>query len=91
MTCQYCEKQSFVFALSCGGCRTRIVQQENCKYIRGLMVNQIEKQYGEVNDWQGGKHCDCKTVCERKARIKQDKQTYVEQTDRQRPKASRRR
>lgn len=91
MNCQYCEKESFVFTLMCSGCRTRIVQQEFCKYLRGVIVNQLESAYGEVLDWKGGKHCECKVVCERKEKIKQDKMTYVEQTNRERPKASRRR
>jgi len=46
-------------------------QREWCKYLRKV----YSEQYGKAYDWQGGKHCDCTTVCLRKSRIVQKQET----------------
>lgn len=91
MNCQYCETKSIVFTLTCEGCRNRLVQAEECKFLRKIIVNHFELMYGEFTDWKAGQSCDCKISCKRKQAIKHDKDEYVEQANNRRTKVSRRR
>ena len=80
MNCPDCEKKGYAYSLMCSGCRTRLVLDYDCKYIRKIMVEAIEKQFGEVHDWKVG-GCACTTICERKSRVKVEQSTYAERKE----------
>ena len=80
MSCRDCEKESNAFSLSCSGCRRRLALHYDCKYLRKIMVDQIERHYGEVHDWKVG-GCACKNYCEQKARVKVEQSAYAERKE----------
>ena len=71
MTCENCEREGYTYNMKCEGCKTRMFQREWCKYLRKV----YSEQYGKAYHWEGGKHCDCTTVCLRKSRIVQKQET----------------
>ena len=49
---------------------------EPCKTVRKILVESVEKRYGEVIGWKADPSCGCTHICRRKARIAEDaKQT----------------
>ena len=73
--CQQCDEKSNVFLMQCPSCRTRLALNEPCKYARKLVVQEIEKRYGEVEGWKAEPNCGCGSICKRKARLKNAEQT----------------
>ena len=80
MICKHCEEKSCVFTLSCLGCRTRLALDFDCKYQRKIVVEDMERRYGEVYNWMVG-GCDCKGWCKRKAAVKIEQSAYAERKE----------
>ena len=77
MSCAHCERSLGTYILTCEGCKTRLVQNENCKYLRKVLVEYYSPQYGEFEGWKDGKTCECDKVCKRKAAVKKPNEQQV--------------
>lgn len=77
MRCEFCERISYIFNLTCEGCKTRLVQLESCKYLRKVLVETYSEKYGEFQNWKEGKTCDCDKVCKRKAAIRKTNEQQI--------------
>lgn len=89
MTCLYCEYQSYIYHMSCDGCRIRHMHRESCKFIRKIYKAMHEQNGYQIDKIDGGKHCDCNKTCIRKSRIKKKPEdNYEQQTNRKGKKAS---
>lgn len=65
-----CKHSGYLYDLTCESCKTRFIQSETCKYLRKVLVAELEPKYGEFADWKEGQTCTCVGICERKARVK---------------------
>lgn len=70
MSCEYCNRQSYIYNMACEVCRIRHIQRESCKLLRKIYKQMHDKKGYEVQGLQGGNHCDCEKMCVRKSRIK---------------------
>ena len=92
MICKDCEQSAYSYRFTCEGCKTRFIQRESCKYLRKVLVQNLEIKYGEFQGWKEGETCTCDKVCKRKAAVNKPKEDWHEQqTERKGKKASSRR
>ena len=80
MICNHCLEESYVYVMSCPGCRTRLAKAHDCKWMRKQFVADMENRWGEVENWKVG-GCDCDRYCKRKANIKIEQSAYAERKE----------
>lgn len=77
--CNHCENSKNHeyygrYAMSCYGCRQRLLLDDPCKVMREVTAKGMEK-WGEIPEWKVEPNCGCKSECIRKKtmRINEEK------------------
>lgn len=75
--CEIAKNKTYysVYQLKCFECRRRLLFSEDCKRIRGMMADELQKT-GDVPEWKKEPSCGCKDICKRRQLMRLSKDAH---------------